>query len=66
MGVFGQDSQALLDPTWSPLYGSIAPLVVMSFLMEYIVVLIYLFVGFAIPPIQKIKMGSTSDEGSKV
>ncbi|KAL1965849.1 hypothetical protein VTN77DRAFT_5170 [Rasamsonia byssochlamydoides] len=39
-----------LDLTWSALDGSVAPLVVMALLMEYIVVCIYLLVGFSIPP----------------
>lgn len=37
--------------TWSPLYGSIAALVCMHSLMEYIVVVMYLFIGFSIPTV---------------
>jgi len=41
------------NPTWSPLSGSIAALVVMHSLMEYIVVVMYLALGFLLPPIGK-------------
>ena len=39
------------DTRWSPLYGSVAALVVMHSIMEYLVVLMYLVVGFSIPTI---------------
>ncbi|KAF2100488.1 hypothetical protein NA57DRAFT_74095 [Rhizodiscina lignyota] len=50
----------LEDPTWSPLFGSIAALIVMHSLMEYIVVVMYLATGFAIPLVEKNKSGPGS------
>jgi hypothetical protein len=41
------------DPTWSPVFGSIAALVVMHSLMEYIVVVILLTLGMVLPPTGK-------------
>ncbi|MBE7181944.1 MAG: hypothetical protein INR71_12195 [Terriglobus roseus] len=40
---------SLYSSTWSPLYGSIALLVLPRLLMEYIVVLIYAVLGYMIP-----------------
>lgn len=39
--------------TWNDLYGSVAAYVTMALLMEYIAVLLYLGVGFIIPPVQR-------------
>lgn len=43
------------DNTWNGLSGAIAPFVVMVLLVEYIVVCIYIAVGFAIPVIGRLQ-----------
>lgn len=48
--------------TWSPLYGSIAALVIMHSLMEYIVVVIYVLTGITIPPVRTGKARSYTSE----
>lgn len=40
--------RSLDDDTWDPLNGPIAPFLVMALLMEYAVVVIYLYSGFLI------------------
>jgi len=50
LGVFQTGAKAT---RWSPLYGSIAALVVMHSMMEYIVVVIYISVGVLVAPIGK-------------
>lgn len=36
------------DETWDPLNGPVAPFLIMALLMEYFVVVIYLYLGFNI------------------
>jgi hypothetical protein len=44
------------DLRWSALAGPIAPFLTMGLLMEYSVVLIYLFTGFTIPPWKRMRV----------
>lgn len=41
------------DDTWNSLTGPVAPFIVMALLMEYCVVVIYLYTGFKIHPSTK-------------
>jgi hypothetical protein len=41
--------------TWNDLYGSVTAYVAMALLMEYIVVVLYIGVGFIIPPVKRNK-----------
>lgn len=47
--------RAAEDNTWDPLNGPIAPFLVMALLMEYCVVIIYLYSGFRIKAITRIE-----------
>jgi hypothetical protein len=51
---------------WNPLFGSIAALVCMHSLMEYIVVLIALFTAFSIPAARGVEWRRTDPVGAKV
>lgn len=44
--------------TWSPLYGSIPALIMMHSLMEYLVVAMYVSLGYILPPIGKGNAGT--------
>lgn len=47
--------RAAYDDTWNPLNGPIAPFLVMALLMEYGVVIIYLYSGFRIKPTTRVE-----------
>jgi hypothetical protein len=53
------------NPKWSPLFGSVAALVVMHSLMEYVVVVMYLTLGWLVPPIGKTLRELSSTEEIK-
>jgi len=41
------------DPKWNDLYGSVGIFVGMALVMEYIVVVTFLTLGFIVPPVRK-------------
>ena len=50
-----------LHSKWNDLYGSVAAFVIMALIMEYIVVLVYLSIGFRISPVRVNKQASVRE-----
>jgi hypothetical protein len=50
--------------TWNPLYGSAVAFATMALLVEYIAVIIYLSVGFSMPPDRGTTQLESKSDGS--